>query len=162
MCNLVREAVSAAQSIFLNSTLITSQIVDQEEFELDTFAVIQQFQQDLPSNFLQQFQMVRAINQANGLISVYSTNWRPLPLSEDVNNDVSMIFFETQHYGQCNCATKATCTQYLGSSIPGYVVGCVPLEALLQSTIECHYNMYCIKSLYSYSMSKYSCRINFT
>ncbi|MCC7159975.1 MAG: hypothetical protein IT281_10625 [Ignavibacteria bacterium] len=157
----MREAVSAAQSIFLNSTLITSQIVDQEEFELDTFAVIQQFQQDLPSNFLQQLQMVRGLNQANGLISVYSTNWRPLPLSEDVNNDVSMIFFETQQYGQCNCATKATCAQYLGSSIPGYVVGCVPLEALLQSTIECHYNMSCIESLYSYSMGEYSCRTNF-
>lgn len=46
----------------------------------------------------------------------------------------------TVDYEKCNCGTSPKCTQ----SFKGVIVGCYPLEALLQSTIQCFYNQECI------------------
>jgi hypothetical protein len=149
ICNLVKEAVDDARTLFLNSIFIASQVVDQDQFEQDTMKDIEQFQQTLPNNFINALNLVRLLNQANGIVSVYSTNWRMMPVS-NVSEMGNMISYDAQYYEQCNCATTATCHQLIDNSIPGYMVGCVPLESMLQSTIECHYNLSCIQSLYSY------------
>ncbi|CAF4012189.1 unnamed protein product [Rotaria sp. Silwood1] len=150
MCDLIKEAVDAARTLFMSSTVITSQMIYPDQFEKDTKAAIEQFQRNIPNNFLHVLELVRGFNQANGLISVYSTNWHMFPVSADVNVEPAIISFEPLYYGECNCATTATCHQLLESSVPGYAVGCVPLESLQQSTVECHYNLSCIQSLYSY------------
>ncbi|CAM4976743.1 unnamed protein product [Rotaria socialis] len=137
MCNLVQETVYAAQTLFLNSALIILEITDQDAFEKDTNEAIEQFQQNIPNTFIHLLQLQLAY----------------VPVTDDINAQPAIISYEPQYYGECNCATTATCTQQLEPVIPGYVVGCSPLEALLQSTIECHYDASCIQSVYLYTTS---------
>lgn len=157
ICGLVKEEVMAARTLFLNSTLITLQMIDQRQFEMDTIAAIEEFKNNLPRSFLHVLQLVQGLNQANGLISTYSTNWRVLPIIANGSAESAMLFmlsFEPQYYGDCNCATAATCKQYIDPLVPGYAVGCLPLESLLQSSLECHYNKSCIQYLYPYITRK--------
>ncbi|CAF2032176.1 unnamed protein product [Rotaria magnacalcarata] len=142
MCNLVQETVCTTQTLFLNSTVITLEITDKDAFEKDTNEAIEQFQQNIPNSFIHLLQRVNGLNQANGLVFVfvYSSNWRMLPVRDDINTQSAIISYEPQYYGECNCATTATSTQQLEPVIPGYVVGCLSLEARLQSTIECRYD----------------------
>ncbi|CAM2730546.1 unnamed protein product, partial [Rotaria socialis] len=88
----------------------------------------------------------RGLIQGNGLVSAYSTNWYPFTYRIDSGET---IYFKPQYYGsdRCNCATSATCTQPSTPFIDGYLVGCTPLEALLQSTIECLYEQSCVDLL---------------
>jgi hypothetical protein len=44
------------------------------------------------------------------------------------------------------CISQAS---FNGFIVPGFYVGCYPLEALLQSTLECLYNISCINQLKS-------------
>ena len=161
LCILAREAVINARTLFLNSVLITSKVIDQNLFEQETMNYIKQFQESLPNNFLRVLDLVRGLNQANGLISVYSSNWYMLPVF-NVSDTGNFISYNPQYYGQCNCATTATCYQFLNNYISGYAIGCVPLESTLQSTIECHYDLTCIQLLYSYINGKvyYNDKIN--
>jgi hypothetical protein len=43
-------------------------------------------------------------------------------------------------YQECSCGTSSKCVQ----SSQGMMAGCYPLEALLQSTLQCFYNQTCI------------------
>lgn len=45
-------------------------------------------------------------------------------------------------YEGCNCGVSPKCTQPSG----GMLTGCYPIEALLQSTLQCFYNQQCIDS----------------
>lgn len=45
-------------------------------------------------------------------------------------------------YEHCNCGVSFQCTQ----SSRGMMAGCYPLEALLQSTLQCFYDQECIDS----------------
>lgn len=147
MCNLVKESVDLARTLFLNSISITSEILDPNQFEQNTKRDIEQFQQEMPNNFIRIFQLVRGLNQANGFVSAYSSNWRPTPIF-NLTGDGSVVSYDPQYYEGCNCAISSSCYQRLDNNISGYVVGCVPVESLLQSTIQCHYNLSCIQSLY--------------
>jgi hypothetical protein len=91
--------------------------------------------------------MLLGMAQGNGLVSGYSTNWGVfLP---NMTKDAT-IYTKARIYGECNCATSATCTQSSKPYVPGFVVACLPLESLLQSTFECLYNQSCIDTISSY------------
>lgn len=154
LCNMVKGAVEDTRQSFLNSIQITSHIVDQNQFEQDTITKIQHFQQNLPTNFLRLFKLIRGLNQGNGFISAYMTNWHAF-IVFDFTNRFNILSYNPRYYDQCNCATTATCHQLINDSIPGYMAGCVPIEALLQSTLECHYNLSCIQLLHSYIIGKF-------
>lgn len=155
MCDLVKESVSLARTLFFNSISIALEIVDQNEFEQNTMNDIKEFQRTIPKNFIRELELVRGLSQANGFVSAYSTNWRASPIF-NLSSSGSVLSYDPQYYGGCNCATSSSCYQVIDNTIPGYIVGCVPLESLLQSTIQCHYNLSCIQSLYSQITGKCS------
>lgn len=148
ICNMVKEAVDIARTLFLNSILITSQIADQNQFKQETMATIEQFQQTLPNNFIRMLKLIRGLHQANGIVSSYSSNWYTESVS-GLTDETVIIHYDSRWYGDCNCATETTCHLQIDDSIPGYMVGCLPLESMLHSTLECHYNLSCIEYLFS-------------
>ncbi|CAF1007600.1 unnamed protein product [Adineta steineri] len=146
LCNLAKDFVSDAQQQYLASSVVATGISDVDLFETETNSSLVNFRTTLPNLFLNSLQLIRSLIQGNGLVSAYSTNWYPFTY-----NIVKFgtIYFKPQYYGSdgCNCATSATCTQPSTPFIQGYLVGCTPLESLLQSTIECLYEQSCVDLL---------------
>ncbi|CAF1007699.1 unnamed protein product [Adineta steineri] len=146
LCNLAKDFVSDAQQQYLASSVISTYISDVDLFETETNASLANFRTTMSTSFVNSLQMIRGLIQGNGLVSAYSTNWYPFTYRIDSGET---IYFKPQYYGsdRCNCATSATCTQPSTPFIDGYLVGCTPLEALLQSTIECLYEQSCVDLL---------------
>ncbi|CAF3889333.1 unnamed protein product [Adineta steineri] len=149
LCNLVQDFVNDAQQQYLVSSMISTLMIDLDLFKKETNASLSDFQLTLPNSFNNSLQMIRGLMQGNGFVSAYSTNWYYI-----TKNIVQygMLYLKPQYYGNdmCNCATSSTCTQSSTPYIKGYLVGCTPLESLLQSTLECLYEPSCIDLLTTY------------
>ncbi|CAF1639207.1 unnamed protein product [Adineta ricciae] len=147
LCNLAQDAVNDAWNTYFSSSLISDSLIHYNLFDKQINASLGQFKSTLSNNYLNNLQLIRGITQSNAFVSLYSTNWYPIVNN---SNPLSTIYMKPQYYNNCNCLTSSTCTQ---SSIPflkGYLVGCTPLEALLQSSIACLYDQSCINFLFSY------------
>ncbi|CAF1303056.1 unnamed protein product [Adineta steineri] len=162
LCNLVNDFVNDAKQQYLVASIISTLMIDFDLFEKDTNASLIEFQSTLPNSFLNSLQIIRGLTQGNGFVSAYSTNW--YYVTKNINEG-SMLYLKPQYYGSdmCNCATSSTCTQSSTPYIKGYLVGCTPLESLLQSTLECLYEESCIDLLTTYlnmSLSNYLVPLN--
>ena len=56
--------------------------------------------------------------------------------------------FNSYDNGICNCALTSKCIREV---VPSLYIGCYPIDAMLQSTFECFYNINCMSLLESFS-----------
>ncbi|CAF4180388.1 unnamed protein product, partial [Adineta steineri] len=147
LCNLVKDAVNDARQNYLTSSVISALMIDYNTFNEQMNASLSQFKSTLPNQFLNNFQLIRDMVQANGLVSLYSSNW--YPLLHDWNY-YQTAYMEPQYYGSCSCFTSSSCTQPSVPNMKGYLVGCTPIEALLRSSIACLYEQDCINTFTVY------------
>ncbi len=152
MCDLAVSAVSNAQDLFFSTSVVSSQMPNLNLFYLETNSTIEDFQSTLSNNFIHDLQMFRGLAQGNGFISVYSTNWNLFVRNLTIDQ---RIYTRSQSYGDCDCAISASCIQNSTPNILGYVIGCLPLESFLQSTLECLYDQLCVNQMSSYVLSSY-------
>lgn len=100
----------------------------------------------------------QAVSQWNQLINIFSSNWifAPIPAT---NTNLSYYRLSTQpvsHGLNCSCATTSSCTEPVfvdDQLVPGFVLGCSPMESLLRSSLICLYNATCIESINFNSLS---------
>jgi hypothetical protein len=60
------------------------------------------------------------------------------------------VYTNSLQYGDCNCATSRFCVQSSTLDdwiVLGFKVGCLPVESLLQSTMECLYDSACLDNI---------------
>ncbi|CAF1382504.1 unnamed protein product [Adineta steineri] len=152
MCRMAIMAVNNELTLFLNSTLITVEILEPDLFEKKINTTINNFRfNTMHSNFLYPLQLIRNMYSGNGLISALTTNWHPVVAHEAASG---RIYMQAQKYNlsSCNCATMPACVEPMslelksGSNwtVPGTMIGCLPLESMLESTLECIYDQYCL------------------
>ncbi|CAF1088909.1 unnamed protein product [Adineta steineri] len=147
LCNLIKDAVNDARQNYLTSSVISASMIDYNTFNEQMNASLSQFKSTLPNQFSNNFQLIREMVQANGLVSLYSSNW--YPLLHDWT-DYQTVYMEPQYYGNCSCFTSSSCTQPAAPHMKGYLVGCTPIEALLRSSIACLYEQDCINTFTVY------------
>ena len=86
--------------------------------------------------------------QINHLINLFSTNWI---FSSQTDRNIRHYRIPTipvSYRSNCSCSISAACTDpvFIGDTIvPGFVVGCFPMESLLRSTLSCLYNQTCLQ-----------------
>jgi hypothetical protein len=112
-------------------------------------AALNQFRSSIPQTFMRKLDFIRQMAQGNGLVSSISSNWYILPFDVD---DGNLALFAPRSFGDnnCSCGIKSTCVSSAAIDdwiVPGFLVGCYPLESLFQSTLECLYNITCINGL---------------
>ena len=138
---------------FLQTSVLSSQMPNIDLFYLNTNSTLNDFKKSLSNNFIHNLQMFRGLTQGNGLVSVYATNG-DLFLLQNLTADQT-IYMKFQSYGECDCGLTASCVQNSIPYIPGYVIGCLPLESFLRSTFECLYDQICVDQMSSYVNSSY-------
>ncbi|CAF1040115.1 unnamed protein product [Adineta ricciae] len=147
LCNITADIIHDGRQQFLSSSVISAYMIDIDLFNQQTNAALEKFQSTLPQTYINSLELLRSLTQGNGLVSLFSTNWY---LQTYNVSYAAPIYFHPQIYGNCSCATSSACTQPSVPFISGYLVGCTPLESLLQSTLECLYDQSCIDLLTFY------------
>jgi hypothetical protein len=163
LCILVNETISNDLVQFYSNQYVSAFMTPSDVFQSQTKAFISQFISSTTNDFLLSLSMIRNTTQSNGLLSGQFTNYR---LYSDSNND---IFTESVWYGDCTCASSATCSyQYTVMNypnftqtfpVPGFYLGCYIIEALFQSNLQCFYDQTCIDELQSYLGSSTSLNV---
>ena len=146
-CQLATQAVNDELRQFLENSVISARFISLEEFTPQIQSAIDSFRVTVSRTFLSTMKLIRGTTQGNALISAYTTNWR-LTLLNDVS--YTNIYTEPLQYDDCVCATSPFCIQpsILGNwTVPGFQVGCLPVQSLLQSTLECLYDAACLDTI---------------
>ncbi|CAF1557465.1 unnamed protein product [Adineta ricciae] len=174
-CRLTKTNVYQNILLFNQTLLISPQVITKDIFQSQISSIIEQFQLNLPITFLSQLQLIREITRSNRLLSGLQTN-----LFFTFNNVIGQSFqavltrigYISSNGSQCNCYTTIDC---IGPSIildsfdesnqlvfnqskilmeiPGFLSGCLPVNNILLSTLECFYNQTCLNQLLFYLSS---------
>ncbi|CAF1180168.1 unnamed protein product [Adineta steineri] len=152
LCSLVDDTVNAAITEFSRNTIINEVVQSQESITAQTDIILDQFLLSTPRTFVLNLDFIRYINQGNGIVSSIFSNWHFLSLDTGALYDALWAVPHSYDNNSCICGISSMCisqASFNGITIPGLHVGCYPLESLLQSTLECLFNITCINQLKS-------------
>ena len=138
LCQLSLTMVKVSISQLKATNYIDSQLTSPNDFIERIKTVTNDFKINAPKSFLTTLDIIRQVTHANQLMSMYWSNWK-YP-DADSGTSVVKTFTEPQIYEECNCALSSKCIQ----SSRNMTTGCYPLEAVLQSTLQCFYEQQCI------------------
>lgn len=154
LCKLTRETIETNIEQFYAIKFLTSQLTSSDLFDTQMNSIIKSFRTSVPRTFKRTLDAMRGLIQGNTLLTGYQTNWELTII--DIHRYAPM-YTNPQSYGNsCNCATSALCTQpaiitdQYSMGLPGLLIGCYPLEAILQSSLECLYDQICLDSMILY------------
>ncbi|UJR06721.1 hypothetical protein I4U23_011010 [Adineta vaga] len=155
LCNIAKVTVADALSTFMSATLISKRVESTETIQLQVNSAITQFHLSTNEAFVQMFDHVKDIIKGNRLMSTTLSNW----YMDDYVTDFWYIVYvkitmspHSYENGSCFCGSNIICSSPAiidGSIVPGFRVGCYPIESLLESTLECLYNVTCINQIQS-------------
>jgi hypothetical protein len=154
-CNLANETFSDALTLFMSNTSANAHVQTRETIKKHATESLVRFRSSMPRKFVRILNYVQHIAQGNGNVSSILSDWHFLSLNTTGNGYA--LWSEPRSYdgGNCSCGIDAMCTSPAfidGWRVPGFLVGYYPLETLLQSTLECLYDVVCInvlKTMYS-------------
>lgn len=149
LCVIINSTVDTSIVAFYRKQLITRQALTMDQFINQMTSITDQFYLEMTRTLQNTFDYLQAIIHGDGIMSSYFTNYiiKPNPSSIDLP---SLILPVT--YGNCSCGTSLTCSEPMiidNTSFAGLFIGCLPLSALLQLTLECFYNQTCLEKLHS-------------
>lgn len=148
LCTLANETLTDALMIFMSNSLTNVHVQTRETIDKHTNDILVQFRRSIPRTFARLLNSIRQIAQGNGLVSSIFSNWHFLTLPNATHDD--SLWAEPRSYNRCSCGINATCTSPAFIDhwrVPGFFIGCYPFEALLQSTLECLYDVSCLDRL---------------
>ena len=153
-CQLADETINDALQTFARSQLISPQPLREHSFSEQVQSLADLFKASVSAEFMQNLMLIRQTTQGNAWLTLYTSSWRYVVREADPG---ATIFMWPISYGNCSCATSATCTQPAGVydnetfvELSGFRIGCYPLEALLQSSLNCLFDPTCVKLLALY------------
>ncbi|CAF3918964.1 unnamed protein product, partial [Rotaria sp. Silwood1] len=174
VCRIVRNIVSDAVNEFSATIFVSPRAVSRTVFDTYTDTLVDQFNKTTLENFRTLNDFISSIIDESRLISALRTNFytRSVPGSDHYTT-FSCIYPQKVNLTQssfmssetCRCDQTSNCIYPAGIYnqskaiisneafsnnasllfvVPGFQVGCVPQNALLQSTLECFYNQSCL------------------
>jgi hypothetical protein len=173
LCRLSEKNVRDSLISFYATSLVGSQVLSETLLKSTVQASIKQFQSTMYNAFQSQLQLVSKMTFGNQLISGLQTSIVPTYVySEFIGHSFEShwpISYKSENESYCYCTKDYNCRKSSGIyntfeftidfvmfsdleviplvEIPGFFVGCMPLNSLLQSTLECFYNQTCLNKI---------------
>ncbi|CAF3568586.1 unnamed protein product [Adineta steineri] len=155
ICETIRHSANTELSLFLNSTFVSTSMINFDIFHQQIDATLFNFKSNsVSSNFRYSLELIRGVYSGSAFISAFGTNWSPV-IREVAH--LATIYMQPKRYNlsSCNCATSKKCVETMklrlesGSpwAVPGMLSGCLPLDSMLESTLECLYDQTCIDKI---------------
>ena len=183
LCRLSK--VNALQGItsFAMNTFISPKALLDSDLQREVQESVDQFQSTTNKTFGTQLKQLRELTMAFNLLSGLQTNYLPYYLDFSGSGYMDVYIgprgYTYDNGTGCECGRNIDCQSsanfynlsgpattmggygpehYWLMQIPGFSVGCLPVDSILLSTLECFYNQTCIDGLVSY----FSTTENFT
>jgi hypothetical protein len=154
LCQLSEQHLANELFDFMSRNLINTNVLSPVQLNEQIQWLINQFQRNSPSSFLTTLQSIRAMISDNLLIPIFETNWQWM--DPNINHSkywgIKLNTKPIIYNGSCNCGLSSQCFQE-SSTMPGFMVGCYPLESLLKSNLQCLYNASCFSQLSNVNQS---------
>ena len=165
-CHLSDDAIQNGLSKFNASNFVTNNLMDPNSLNEQYQSLINLFISTTASAFANSFEFIRNSTSANGFLSGLSSNFQ-IGLGNYLPDYPGYrIIFAPKVYNEtekCSCARTPTCTEHAviqtGNTnettfiIPGLRIGCLLVEGVRQSSLECFYNQTCINQIQYYLQS---------
>jgi hypothetical protein len=168
-CRLTKASVQQSITAFYQNILISSQVKFKDVLQLQTKEAIKQMKQIASNMFEPQLKLVRRMTTGNKLITGLQTN----DIITYVNRaygqyavETSPVSYQLDNGSFSGCFTDVTYkfpagfydtfgapTQWDAGNmtmLPGISSGCLPVNSILVSTLECFYNQTCLDELISF------------
>ena len=153
-CDLSEEKISKNLIRYYSTQYVTSSVTPSETLQTEMEAITRQFKSLTIANFLLSLSTNQGITRGNILYSAALTNFL-LWYGTGGIAQVEDVFYLNQ-----SCDASATSVEHaqiyetantsIIFTVPGFYTGCYPIEALLQSTLQCFYDESCIQQLQMY------------
>ncbi|CAF1533335.1 unnamed protein product [Adineta ricciae] len=146
LCRLTKETINSSLTQFYSTRLITNQLISKNIFENRIDEIINLFKKSTRHTFKEIFQIAREIFHGNTLLSINEKTWKYQIFPVNGKSIVYAIPV-TYNNGQCTCGTSLHCVELAmlnNTPIDGLFFGCYPIEAMLNSSLECLYNETCL------------------
>jgi hypothetical protein len=162
-CNLSQKIVDSSLSTFYQTDLVTASAISRNDFDVQTRVLIEQFKRTIVDEFMQILRLIQTTNHGNQLATAFLSNWHFTPQRSSQSWDGLgvppdlPVLTQIKTYGidKCSCAIQPNCSeivtyhhrasnQSLIQPLSGFRIGCLPLDALLQSDLSCLYNQSCV------------------
>lgn len=160
-CHSAQRTINTSLLQLLTNSLIEkSSNPSQENFQYIIETKIEQFKKGLSQSLIRTLELPREMTHINQLLTIFRSNWkfvRVNPDNELVHSDGYAVTMVPVLYETCDCGLSKHCIKSMtdsdGAAISGLMICCYPLEALLQSSLECLYNSPCFQTVTSGSTS---------
>ena len=130
-----------------------------EKFQYIIETRIEQFKMGLSQSLMRTLELLREMTHINQLVTIFRSNWKftPVnPIRELVDSEGFILEMTPVLYKDCNCGLSKHCMQPMTDSdnvtLLGLMTGCYPLEAFLQSSLECLYDEICFPTIATSSL----------
>ncbi|CAF4193858.1 unnamed protein product, partial [Adineta steineri] len=173
-CRLSKTNALQSTTLFNQMSFISPETLTQSVFQSQINASIEQFQLTTPNEFKTQLNLVQDMTthsrlqsgiQTNSLLSYFLTDNQQFTVSRN-----SIVYVSSSNNNTCSCSASFNCqessliyniygaaTQRTVNSNPKilmlinrFKLGCLPVNAILLSTLECFYNQTCLNQLISF------------
>ncbi|CAF0898540.1 unnamed protein product [Rotaria sordida] len=173
LCHLSKDNTIQSIASFTKESFISPQVLSESVFRLQVNVSIEQFQSTASNGFENQLELVQKMISGNTFISALPTNsyFKYFTINDQEFGLAEIyLIFRASDDALCYCTTDVDCqtdswiTNLFGEptvvtvsenamilmEIPGFVHSCLPMNAILLSTLECFYNQTCLDTLLSF------------
>jgi hypothetical protein len=169
-CSLSEQTIVDALFLFDNTQFISSHVLMEADLRSQTVALAAEFATSAEQSFAHELALIRATTQGNQLLTGTYANFG-LPVYNSTTNDsVAVVdivpgYIPLANGSPCFCARENTCVELMAIyyfngyldvistvfTIPSFYFGCILVDSLLQSTLECFFdNTRCLEDLLTY------------
>ncbi|CAF1165555.1 unnamed protein product [Adineta ricciae] len=154
-CALTRSTIELNVQTFSTKNLITLQTLTHYSFQIQVDSIINNFIVQTLAQFQWMHHYIIDMFHANQLQHRFGLNWASFASNAQMNNVIRTFPIWFNESGEsCLCTTSPSrCFRTILTSfnqtirLPGIVFGCLPIDGLRQSTLECLYNFTCLQLL---------------
>lgn len=157
-CTLSSETIQNAITAFVSSTFVSVEALTRTQFNDQIDSLLTNLIEQTPINFGHPFTHIIDTLRANQLTHLFLSNWM-IAFSSATENYILSNKPLSYNNGTCTCATPdgSSCwwpltflsNNQTNLTLPGLRGGCLPVDGLRQSTLECLYDERCLATIRS-------------
>ncbi|CAF1113821.1 unnamed protein product [Rotaria sp. Silwood1] len=154
-CTLANQTVTNAALTFASKTFVSIEALTQKLFESEVTSALNMFIQQTPVTYLHRLKYIRDALRSNQLQNMFMTTWE-IAFTTAAESYIVATIPRSYNNNTCSCAATLSPTCWrplnlvLGNetiALPGIIGGCLPVDGLRQSTLECFFNSTCLSTL---------------
>ena len=155
-CTLSQQTVNDSINSLISNTLISVQALSHSEFENQLQSSIGILIQQTPTKFIHTLEYIINTFRSNQLEHLFLSSWM---LGYTTANENYVVATHPISYNNntCLCATSMSSLCFwpmtyklfntTNITLPGLVGGCLPVDGLRQSTLECLFDSVCVETI---------------